>query len=180
MCWSALHRGATSPQRADKQRTHLERPETLLYRDRVEAWPSFCPELHPQFAPVQPGAWRRHQRPQPIAEGSAARPGASPISCRRRLEEMIKQTHERWKNSRSHAPCRLGFLTVGAEVFIGAVRAVLFPIAGISDVDTAAVVTLELVAGAATCAHWAERQTWRLVPANLDKHIISFGIFSSD
>lgn len=45
----------------------------------------------------------------------------------------------------------------------------LFPITGIRDVDAAAVVTLELVARAATCAHWAERQTWRPVAANLEK-----------
>lgn len=49
------------------------------------------------------------------------------------------------------------FLTVGAEVFVGAVWTVLLPVAGVRDVDAAAVVTLELVAGAATCADWAER-----------------------
>lgn len=44
---------------------------------------------------------------------------------------------------------RRRWLTVGAEVFVGAVRAVLLPVAGVGDVDAAAVVTLELIAGAA-------------------------------
>lgn len=48
---------------------------------------------------------------------------------------------------------RSPFLTVRAEVLIRAVWTVLFAIAGVSDVDAAAVVTLELVAGAAPRAH---------------------------
>lgn len=72
----------------------------------------------------------------------------------------------------------LCFLTVGAEVFVGAVWTVLLPVAGVRDVDAAAVVTLELVAGAATCADWAERAG---VVADLDKkNILSLGIFGSN
>lgn len=41
--------------------------------------------------------------------------------------------------------CSQRFLTVWTEVFIRAIRTVLLPIAGIRDVDTAAVIALELV-----------------------------------
>lgn len=37
------------------------------------------------------------------------------------------------------------FLTVWTEVFVRAVRTVLLPIAGVGDVDAAAVIALELV-----------------------------------
>lgn len=84
------------------------------------------------------------------------------------------------KHSRCHVLCKIAlcFLTVGAEVFVGAVCTVLLPVAGVRDVDAAAVVTLELVARAATCADWAERAS---VVADLDKkNILSLGIFSSN
>lgn len=59
---------------------------------------------------------------------------------------IIKQTHKRQKHSCCHVVCRLCFLTVGAEVFIGAVWTLLLAITGVSDVDAAAIVTLELIA----------------------------------
>lgn len=44
-------------------------------------------------------------------------------------------------------------LTVWAEVFIGAVWTVLLPITSIGDVNTAAVVALELIVWTVTCTH---------------------------
>lgn len=48
---------------------------------------------------------------------------------------------------------RFVFLTVWAEILIRAIRTVLLPIAGVGDVDTAAVVTPELVVWTMTSAN---------------------------
>lgn len=64
---------------------------------------------------------------------------------------------------------RLWFLTVGAEVLIRAVWTLLLPIAGVRDVDAAAVVTLELIVGAVTRAPWAQAQTPSATPTGHER-----------
>lgn len=52
----------------------------------------------------------------------------------------------------------LVFLTVWAEVFIGAVWTVLLPITGVGDVNAAAIIALELVVWAVTGTHCGHRR----------------------
>lgn len=74
------------------------------------------------------------------------------------------------QHSRCDLVGRLQGLTVRAEVFIRAVWTLLLPIAGVSDVDTAAVVALELIVGAVTCAPWAHTQTRHQPQETPSKH----------
>lgn len=85
--------------------------------------------------------------------------------------QITEETRKPWKpRSRAGVPGGALVLTVGAEGLVRAVRTVLLPVAGVRDVDAAAVVALELVVGAAARAHCGHKHQRSVRKARGQEH----------